>query len=53
VKGDTGEDQIIAIHFEQLSRAITFLLTLDEDPPSVHNGITRLNAIDFLLNERH
>jgi predicted AAA+ superfamily ATPase len=26
-----------------------YLLTLDEDPPSSHNGIRQLNAIDWLL----
>jgi predicted AAA+ superfamily ATPase len=26
-----------------------YLLTLDEDPPSSHNGIRQLNAVDWLL----
>lgn len=26
-----------------------FLLTLDDDPPSTHNGIKQLNALDWLL----
>ncbi len=26
-----------------------FLLTLDEDPPAVYNGVRRLNALDWLL----
>jgi hypothetical protein len=28
-----------------------FLLTLDDDPPAVHNGIRRLNALDWLLDD--
>ena len=26
-----------------------FLLTLDDDPPAVYNGIRRINALDWLL----
>lgn len=29
-----------------------FLLTLDNDPPLDHDGIKRMNAVDFLLGER-
>jgi predicted AAA+ superfamily ATPase len=28
-----------------------FLLTLDDDPPATYNGIHRINALDFLLEE--
>ena len=28
-----------------------FLLTLDDDPPAVYNGIHRLNALDWLLGD--
>jgi predicted AAA+ superfamily ATPase len=28
-----------------------FLLTLDDDPPAVYNGIRRLNALDWLLED--
>lgn len=27
-----------------------YLLTLDDDPPSFHNGIRQMNALDFLLD---
>jgi len=28
-----------------------FLLTLDDDPPATHNGIRRINALDWLLED--
>jgi predicted AAA+ superfamily ATPase len=28
-----------------------YLLTLDDDPPAVHNGIRRINALDWLLED--
>jgi len=28
-----------------------FLITMDDDPPSIYNGIRRINAIDWLLEE--
>jgi hypothetical protein len=28
-----------------------FLLTLDDDPPAVYNGIRRINALDWLLED--
>ncbi|WP_459926764.1 ATP-binding protein [Desulfosporosinus burensis] len=34
----------IADHFPK------YLLTLDDDPPTSHNGIRQINALDFLLN---
>ena len=34
----------IADHFPK------YLLTLDDDPPTFHNGIRQINALDFLLN---
>ena len=29
-----------------------FLLTLDNDPPLDHDGIKRMNVVDFLLDPR-
>jgi hypothetical protein len=28
-----------------------YLLTLDDDPPALHNGIRQINAIDWLLGK--
>jgi hypothetical protein len=28
-----------------------YLVTLDDDPPAVHNGIQRVNALDWLLED--
>ena len=28
-----------------------YLLTLDDDPPAVYNGIRRINALDWLLED--
>ena len=28
-----------------------YLLTLDDDPPTSHNGIKQLNALEWLLNK--
>jgi predicted AAA+ superfamily ATPase len=30
-----------------------FLLTLDHDPPATYNGIRRINALDFLLEDQN
>ncbi|MDR3585626.1 MAG: hypothetical protein P4L59_09900 [Desulfosporosinus sp.] len=34
----------IANHFPK------YLLTLDDDPPTFHNGIRQINVLDFLLS---
>jgi predicted AAA+ superfamily ATPase len=36
---------IIRDHYQK------FLITMDDDPPAVYNGIQRVNAIDWLLGE--
>ena len=58
-----NKEQIISINFEDIDyverelyplNSISdhnpkYLLTLDDDPPTSHNGIKQLNAIDWLL----